>query len=140
MTDFQRRASTQGRQFEEICRTVLTAAGFDCRDKKRIVDLQIEVDIPAVSSTGIEYWFNCKGSWFGDRPGLRRTDTLKKAIAEAYVARYAGDFPSVVLLTSHLPKNSGALWLSILNGSVFHDVICINDPEDVRRLSKLGAV
>ena len=137
MSDFQSAAGWQGRQFAQQCDFLLSANGYDLRGRFVHAGLGIEIDQIAVSSRGTEVWFEYKGSFQGQRPGLVRTDTLKKAIANGALLMAVDGHPPYVVLTSHLPtRGSGATMLAVAKElEYFADVICVNDPNDVRRLS-----
>lgn len=145
MDDFQRRATEQGQQFDEQCRLMLKAVGFKDVSSRpfQVRDIGIEIDAQGVTSTGVPLWFEFKGSWFGRRPGLIRTDTVKKALADALLVYLADQpYPAVVILTSHLPDpgSSGARMLNVATSSgALLDVICLNHPPDMDRLSQLAA-
>ncbi|HUS62293.1 MAG TPA: hypothetical protein VMY34_08855, partial [Acidimicrobiales bacterium] len=70
------------------------------------------------------------------RPGLLRTDTLKKAVANGALLRALPEHPPYIVLTSHAPSTgSGAAMLrSALELGYFDDVICVYRPEEVARL------
>jgi hypothetical protein len=141
--NFQSRGVKQGATFETLCRQILGDYGFECLAKQRIKEVGIEIDVPAITSGGQEIWFNCKGSWYGNRPGLIRTDTLKKAITEGYLCKTGiKDCPPLVVLTSHLPTTGVAsLWLeAIRKGDIFEDVICISDTSSMKRLERIAAL
>ncbi|MCB0963508.1 MAG: hypothetical protein KDA98_09445, partial [Acidimicrobiales bacterium] len=67
--------------FAEQCDTLLTHQGFELLGRRVLADVGVEIDQEARSPRGGLVWFEYKGSVQGNRPGLRRTDTLKKAIA-----------------------------------------------------------
>ncbi|MEZ5137578.1 MAG: hypothetical protein R2711_01995 [Acidimicrobiales bacterium] len=98
----------------------------------------MEIDQEAVSPTGATVWFEYKGSIQGNRPGLIRTDTLKKAIANGALLRSLADPAPYVVITSHLPEaGSGAAMLqAALDLRYFADVICLYDPKATGRLSR----
>src|SRR3954454_24127852 len=77
----QATAGIQGRQFAEQCDTLLTHFGFELKGRRVLTEVGVEIDQEAVSPSGTTVWFEYKGSIQGKRPGLIRTDTLKKAIA-----------------------------------------------------------
>ena len=81
-------------------------------------------------------WFEYKGSVQGTRPGLRRTDTLKKAIANGALLRSLTDPAPYVVVTSHLPEaGAGAAMLrAALQLRCFADVVCLYDPAATARL------
>ncbi len=137
MTSFQAYGTLQGRQFAEQCDALLGHSGFTLKGNLLLSDLGVEIDRVGVSASGREVWFEYKGSVQGNRPGLMRTDTLKKAIANGALLRRRNDRAPYVVLTSHLP-NAGA-GLAMLNTALelhyFSDVICIYDPSHCRRLA-----
>src|SRR5579864_7057400 len=106
---FQSAASLQGRQFADQCELLLRTSGYDVRDRVLVGAVGIEIDREAVSPSGRTVWFEYKGSVQGSRPGLLRTDTLKKAIANGALLRALEDRPPFVVLTSHLPEAGAGL-------------------------------
>lgn len=135
---FQASAGIQGRQFAEQCDTLLTHLGFELKGRRVISEVGVEIDQEAVSPSGRLVWFEYKGSVQGSRPGLRRTDTLKKAIANGALLRSLADPAPYVVITSHLPEGgSGAAMLkAAMRLRCFADVICLYDPTDTTRLQK----
>lgn len=98
----------------------------------------MEIDQEAVSPTGTVVWFEYKGSIQGNRPGLRRTDTMKKAIANGALLRGIADPAPYVVITSHLPEaGSGAAMLSAASElGYLSDVVCLYDPASTVRLKR----
>jgi hypothetical protein len=141
VSEFQSSAGWQGRQFAQQCDFLLTANGFELHGRQLLAGLGVEIDQVATSRTGDRVWFEFKGSFQGGRPGLRRTDTLKKAIANAALLRALDEHPPYVLLSSHLPTAGSAKAMLDTARSLdyFADVICVNDPDDVGRLARLAA-
>lgn len=140
---FQARGVRQGRQFDEQCRLVLEDLGFEVCDRPFTVpELGVEFDAEITARDGRRLWCEFKGSWHGDRPGMRRTDTVKKALADALLAHVASRaYPPVLILTTHLPlpSTSGRRMLEVaLACGAVADVVCINDPRDMRRLGQLA--
>jgi hypothetical protein len=99
----------------------------------------VEIDQVATSPSGAEVWFEYKGSVQGARPGLLRTDTLKKAIANGALLVGHPDRCPYIVLTSHLPETgAGAAMLAVaLDIGYFADVICVYSPPATRRLREL---
>ena len=135
---FQASAGIQGRQFAEQCDTLLAHVGYELRGRRVLAEVGVEIDQEAVSPTGATVWFEYKGSIQGNRPGLIRTDTLKKAIANGALLRSLADPAPYVVITSHLPEaGSGAAMLqAALDLRYFADVICLYDPKATGRLSR----
>ncbi|MGH8984644.1 MAG: hypothetical protein ACRDY6_12335, partial [Acidimicrobiia bacterium] len=109
MTSFQSAAGEQGRQFARQCDLLLQQSGFQLRCPVLLRDVGVEIDREAVSPSGRTVWFEYKGSVQGVRPGLIRTDTLKKAIANGALLQAMDEHPPYVVLTSHLPAAGAAL-------------------------------
>ena len=135
---FQASAGIQGRQFAEQCDTLLRHLGYDLRGRRVLTEVGVEIDQEAVSPTGVVVWFEYKGSVQGHRPGLRRTDTLKKAVANGALLRALPDPAPYVVITSHLPEaGSGAAMLeAALHLEYVADVVCLYDPKATQRLTR----
>jgi len=135
---FQASAGIQGRQFAEQCDTLLAHYGFELKGRRVLTEVGVEIDQEAVSPSGTLVWFEYKGSVQGNRPGLRRTDTLKKAIANGALLRALADPAPYVVVTSHLPEaGSGAAMLAAaLDLRYFADVVCLYDPKATARLGR----
>lgn len=139
--EFQSRGPEQGRQFDAQCRIVLQSLGFRVSKKQfRVPEVGIEIDAQLLGRCS-SYWVEFKGSWCGRRPGLLRTDTVKKAVANAYLLHHAEEaYPPYIILTSHLPQPGSAadkmLGAALATGAVA-GVFCLNNPSDVRCLGKL---
>ena len=129
MENFQSLASKQGYIVEEISDIRFVDAGFEIADKK--VDLgSVEVDRIYTNKNGISFYTTIKGSFRGKRPGIVRTDTLKKAVAEAFFIGKEGWGP-VLLVTTHIPKRGrGAKMLKIAEEELFFAIINIADSRD----------
>jgi hypothetical protein len=136
---FQASAGIQGRQFAEQCDTLLGHYGFTLHGPLVLADVGVEIDRSATSPGGRMIWFEYKGSVQGHRPGLIRTDTLKKAIANGALLAALDERHPYVVLTSHLPQaGSGAAMLgAALRLGVLHDVVCVYSPADTQRLRHL---
>ena len=139
MTDFQSLAGRQGRQFSDQCDLVLESEGFVLEGRLRLHEIGVEIDCAARSRTGRLVWFEYKGSFRGSTPGMRRTDTVKKAIANGALLAAMSDHPPYHVLTSHVPEGGAALAMldAALQLGYLTDVICVNDPAAVRRLRDL---
>ena len=139
MTSFQSAAGAQGRQFAQQADFLLQQGGFDLGKPVLLRDVGVEIDREAVSPRGRTVWFEYKGSIQGVRPGLIRTDTLKKAIANGALLNALPNHPPYVVLTSHLPTTGAALAMLAAARQLgyFDDVICIYDPVQAERLREL---
>lgn len=137
-TNFQRLASEQGREFRDLCLKALGRAGFEeLRTEEEFPDVGIQLDIVATNRHGISIAIECKGSMMGDRPGSKRTDTVLKAIGEAFLLRQSEQgslFPPMMLMTSHVASaNAPRHMLGSVPVSVIVDVL--NPYNHARRLA-----
>ena len=133
---FQAAGVEQGRQFGAQCDLLLSTMGFELHSRLLVPEVGVEIDRVVTSPNGSTVWFEYKGSIQGARPGLLRTDTLKKAVANGALLRALPEHPPYVVLTSHAPTTgAGAAMLrSALDLGYFDDVICIYRPDEVARL------
>ena len=113
--------------------------GFERRGPRHLRDIGIEIDEVTTSKRGVEVWFEYKGSFQGQRPGLLRTDTVKKAVANGALLAAMEPHPLYVVLTSHMPVGGSAAKMveAALGLGYFGDVIPINDPVAAARLQAL---
>lgn len=143
MTDFQADAVEQGRLFDQQARMVCRHAGFtSVGDRLVVAELGIEVDAPLTTINGTTVWAEFKGSWRGARPGMRRTDTAKKALCDALLAWADEDErPPFIVLTSHSPepgsRGDRMVGVAIAVGAVLA-VLNINEPADVATLGEIA--
>jgi site-specific DNA-methyltransferase (adenine-specific) len=113
---FQARAVKQGRKAQELAHDALVAYGFvDIEQKVKYSDLGVEVNFRAQDPNGGVWLFDVSGAFSSTRPGLKRTDTLWKALGRATVLRAARDqkparrdIGRLVLLTTDLPAPNSA--------------------------------
>lgn len=138
-SSFQSSSTAQGQVFASQCDFLLESNGFSLADRYVLSEVGVEIDRVATSKRGLTYWFEYKGSIQGTRPGLRRTDTMKKAIANGSLLRAVTSAHPYVVLTSHLPEAGAgrAMLDAALELGYFADVICVYDPGDVARLGQL---
>lgn len=135
--DWQSRAVREGRRAKEIARAVLEDCEFDDIVEDHRLRNGVTVNFMATDVKGHRWFFDVSGAFTSARPGLRRTDTLWKALGKAAVikASNVGAAP-LVFLTTNLPAlgSSGDLALRAARGGVFHDAIEMLSPEGQERL------
>ncbi len=136
---FQAAAGAQGRQFAAQCDLLLEINRFRLVGRHVAADIGVEIDQVAIAPSGRRVWFEYKGSFQGSRPGLLRTDTLKKAIANGALVGTLAEHPPFVVLTSHLPEAGSGLSMlrAALAAGILADAICVNTPAHVARLTAL---
>ena len=153
MTNFQARGVKQGAAFEEQCRSYLAAIGYKLLGP-HTTDVGCRVDEAAEAPSGQLVYFEYKGSFTGKRPGMRRTDTAKKAYLTGYMLRDT-EYRTVpyVIIASHPPNTlSGRIMLAQatgnrrwgkgrlvphLDGPAVDAVLTLNDPAATEYLEGL---
>src|SRR5690606_10213320 len=95
--------------------TLLQIEGWTITATKwRHPEVDVEVDIVATHpQTGEEWWIECKGSWEGNRQGLKRTDTLKKALFNGAMLALVDDRRPYMIVASRPPPDgtAGRKWI-----------------------------
>jgi site-specific DNA-methyltransferase (adenine-specific) len=139
---FQARAVREGKKAKEIARAVLTDCGFD--DFKDDLRLRsgVEVNLTARDRRGGLWYFDISGAFTTSRAGLRRTDTLWKALGKASVLKASGlRNYRLVFLTTDLPvySSAGGQALRAAHRATFHDAIEMLSPLGQERLSSYAA-
>ena len=138
--DFQARAGREGRRAQEMAEAVLRRCGFDpVNDKVRRVN-GVKVNFEAFDQKGGRWLVDVSGAFsVTQRPGLRRTDTLWKALGRAAVIQSARPGTRLILLTTDKPalNSSGHRALKALTGrrKPVRAVIGMRSPDDLSRLA-----
>lgn len=135
VTNFQANATEQGRKFEDAVETTLEITGAIIIERRwKDPDTKEEVDFVAKTKGGVLFWVEAKGSWKSkkDDNGLKRSDTTKKAVANAWHFNHVhgDDRPPYILVTTDLPKPSGVSALEIehaLEAGLFTAVVDFDD-------------
>jgi site-specific DNA-methyltransferase (adenine-specific) len=138
---FQGRAVREGRKAREIARAVLEDCGFSEIAADRRMATGVEVNFVARDRDGEVWSFDVSGAFTTTRAGLRRTDTLWKALGKAAVLA-SGDFaPRLVLLSTDLPPrgSAGDAALRAARGKVYFDAVEMLSPEGQERLRQYAA-
>ena len=117
--DFQARAVREGRQAKDLARILLESCGFvDIKSDIKVAGLGVELNFVARDKVGDEWAFDVSGAFTSNRAGLRRTDTLWKALGKAAVLHEGRvDLPLVLLTTDAPAKTSaGRMALDVMMG------------------------
>lgn len=142
--DFQARAVREGKMAKELAEKLLEACGFiDIRPDVKVRGLGIELNFVARDHAGDDWAFDVSGAFTSNRAGLKRTDTLWKALGKAAVLHEAhqdagrGELP-LVLLTTDAPTrgSAGYVALNVVKGPgrLVFDLIELLNPSDQERL------
>ena len=134
------RAARDGRASKEIALGVIEAAGFTGVRADQRQPGGIEVSFTARDREGRLWLFEVAGSFTSQRAGLKKTDTLWKAVGKAAVLREVNGAP-LVLLTAGAPVrgSSGARVLQQVTGTnkPIHAVIEMLEPSGQEELREL---
>ena len=141
--DFQIRAGQQGRKAQEMAEVILEQSGFRQIREKVKISCGVEVNFEAIDQKGQTWLFDVSGAFsVSQRPGLRRTDTLWKALGKAAVLHSFDPEVRLVLLTTDLPapKSAGSRALQTVRGRgrPVYEVIEMLNAKDLERLAELG--
>lgn len=128
--DFQADGVRQGTAFEQQAKAYLGALGFELHGRQKFTDIGCEVDDVAEAPNGELVYFEYKGSFKGQRPGMRRTDTVKKALLTGFLLRSIGDDTPYYVLASHLPEGGAAQRMidTAVSAKAVSGVLGLNDP------------
>jgi site-specific DNA-methyltransferase (adenine-specific) len=144
--DFQSRAVREGRASKEVARAALDQVGFTDIQEDVKVGGGVEVNFKAWDAAGRVWYFDVSGGFTSNRPGLKRTDTLWKAIGKASVLhamRQPASTERLVLLTTDVPEpgSAGALALKQVCGDdkPIQAVLRMMSAEDLVRLAEMAA-
>ena len=142
--DFQARAGEEGRKAQEMALAVLVRCGFRVIDEKVSEGCGVQVNFKALDQKGQPWCFDVSGAFsVTQRPGLRRTDTLWKALGKASVLHSRNPETRLVLLTTDRParNSAGDRALKELTGpgKAVRAVIEMDSPEDLERLADLAS-
>jgi site-specific DNA-methyltransferase (adenine-specific) len=137
--DFQARAVREGHAAKQLARTLLQECGFVSIKPDIRLRNGVEVNFRAFDQLGNPWYFDVSGGFTSVRPGLKRTDTLWKALGKAGVIHSTepNTIPLVLLTTDRPTKGSaGDLALRALwgPGNPIADVIELMNRNDQERL------
>jgi site-specific DNA-methyltransferase (adenine-specific) len=133
---FQQRAVKEGKKAQEIARDVLVHCGFDFLQENRRTRSGVEIDLVVADRDGREWNVDVSGAFTSTRAGLRRTDTLWKALGKAAAVGSSSPF---LLLTTDLPvpgSAGDAALKETRNRGLVHDAIEMLSPPGQERLAK----
>jgi len=135
---FPARAVGEGRQAKDFAGMLLEHCEFrDIRPDVKLPRLGLELSFLATDHAGHEWAFDVSGAFTSTPAGLRRTDTLWKALGKAAVLRQGRDDLPLVLLTTDAPAQGSAgrsalEALRLPGGPVFDLVVLLNEKDQER--------
>ncbi|HEY8525820.1 MAG TPA: site-specific DNA-methyltransferase [Acidimicrobiales bacterium] len=146
--EVRRRAAEEGKAVQALAERVLADAGFrPVAAKRRLRGLGLDVSLVMDDAEGRPWMFELTGGYTVTQPGLRRTETVLRALGKAHVIAGGRDrlgelrSAPLVLLTSHLPRpgSDSDRMLRAAGPSAFFDAIEILDDEGFARLRAYAA-
>ena len=142
--DFQARAGREGRKAQKMAEALLLQSGFGSIREKRRFACGVEVNFEAHDQKGGTWRFDVSGAFsVTQRPGLRRTDTLWKALGKAAVLHAHDPETPLVLLTTDRPASdsAGSRALKALTGpdKPIRAVIGMLSRRDLEHLAELAS-
>lgn len=136
---FQSRAVREGRAAKDVARALLERCGFHDLDENLKLLGGVELNFKAYDAKNEPWYFDVSGGFTSNRPGLKRTDTLWKALGKAAVLHQLNEKIPLVLLTTDAPSanSAGDAALQQMRGRKrpVADVIRMLDSTDVSRLA-----
>ena len=136
--DFQARAVREGLAARDLAREALERCGFTDIESEANFPEGVEVNFRARDQKDGIWHFDVSGGFTSNRPGLKRTDTLWKAIDKAAVLHAAYPGIPLILSTTDAPVkgSAGDEALRVLKGPgrPIRDVIVFRAPDDLERL------
>lgn len=129
--------ASEGKSAKEIARIILEKAGFaDIRENQRVSG-GMRVDFDAKDQVGGRWLFEVAGTVTSGSSGLRKSETLWKALGKAAVlaSSESKDY-QLVILTTDLPSagTAGESALSAVVGTVVTDAVEMMTPQARERL------
>ena len=136
------RAVREGQRAQEFARTVLESCGFHDIVENRRFASGVEVNFVAHDRNGKSWYFDVSGAFTSTRGGLRRMDTVWKALGKAAVLRAHSKDHRLVFLTTDLPPASGAGAAALKTArddKIIYDAIDMTSPEGQEKLRRYAA-
>jgi DNA modification methylase len=133
---FQSKAVREGQDAREIARAVLLDCGFtDIVENERFPS-GVEVNFIASDAQSRRWYFDVSGAFTSTRPGLRRTDTLWKALGKAAILKSEIPERRLIFLTTSLPApgSAGDAALESARGDLFSDAVEMLSPTGQAKL------
>jgi hypothetical protein len=136
---FQARSVREGKAAKDVARELLEDCGFrDIEEDVAIPGAGIELNFRAVDHAGDPWYFDVSGAFTSTRPGLKRTDTLWKALGKALVLSAAEPDARLILVTTDAPPRASAGDAALQQVRRAHpvlvDVIEMSDGDALSRL------
>jgi DNA modification methylase len=127
----------------EVAAGMLAAAGFGEVERDPRLPAGLDVSLSARDRSGARWYFDVAGGFTSSRPGLKRADTLWKAIGKAAVLHAIEPDARLVVLTTETPasQSSSRQALTAVTGpeQPVAAVVDLGAPDAAERLVGLAA-
>jgi site-specific DNA-methyltransferase (adenine-specific) len=128
-----------GLQAKDLAGILLDTCGFlGVRSDVKLSGLGLEIHFVATDQTGEDWAFDISGAFTSNRSGLKRAETLWRALGRATVLHQARPELPLVLLTTDRPNKGSAGHLSLDSvtgpGRPIFDLVELLDPAGHERL------
>ena len=141
---FQARSVQEGKAAKEVAKNLLEGCGFTGIEGDTKLPGGLELNFRAVDRHDGVWYFDVSGAFSSTRPGLKRTDTLWKALGKALVLASVQPAVPLVLLTTDVPvrgsAGDAALQQVSGTGGAIADVIEMSDATALARLARYARV
>lgn len=142
LESFQARSSHQGRLIHQTAWDLLDAAGFSLETEHyELKAVGVEINLVVRDQRGNKWFCEVTGAYGSKRPGLDRTDTVRKIAGSAQIlARWR--FTPFLIITTSLPRPGyrGDRMLRACGPEVIFDVIQLSGRADQARLNEYARV
>lgn len=139
--DVRSRGLREGLAARDLARELLEQSGFTRIQEKVTRPEGVDLSYVAHDQSGAQWFVDVSGGFTSNRPGLRRTDLLWKALAKAAVLHEANEGRMLLLTTdAPPPRSAGANALAAVTGTgrPVRDVIVLTSDDDLGRLAGYG--
>ena len=137
---FQTRSVREGKAAKEVAKHLLTECGFRDLEEDQKLPGGLELNFRAVDAHDGVWYFDVSGAFSSTRPGLKRTDTLWKALGKALVLSSVQPNVPLVLITTDLPARASAGDAALQQvtgpGQAIADVVEMSDAKALARLQR----
>ena len=137
---FQARSVREGKAAKEVAKHLLEECGFRDIEEDQKLPGGLELNFRAVDQQDGVWYFDVSGAFSSTRPGLKRTDTLWKALGKALVLSSVQPHLPLVLITTDVPARGSAGDAALQQvsgaGSAVADVIEMSDAKALARLQR----
>lgn len=134
-------AVREGRKAQEVARALLEDCGYSAVSEGWSMPEGATVDFVAEDAAGESWYFRVWGAFTAAPSGLRRSDTLWRALGEAAMLAVEGAAAPLVFLTTELPRRGSPADAALrrARGAAYFDAVELLSPAGQQRLRRYAA-